>query len=130
MGVVAGTRMVNGVMVVDLRGRLTLGPEVELLREALLAAVDRGERRLLLNCAGLTYVDSAGVGELVSAYSAVVRRGGELKLLKPNGRLRDVLEITRLDTLIPVCVDEETAITTFSTASSLDLKQPPGVSSK
>lgn len=123
MGVVAGTRIVSGVMVVDLNGRLTLGPEVELLREALLAAVDRGERRLLLNCAGLTYVDSAGVGELVSAYSAVVRRGGELKLLKPNGRLRDVLEITRLDTLIPVCEDEDAAVTAFTTASSLDAKR-------
>lgn len=123
MGVVAGTRMVNGVMVVDLSGRLTLGPEVELLREALLAAVDRGERRLLLNCAGLTYVDSAGVGELVSAYSAVVRRGGELKLLKPNGRLRDVLEITRLDTLIPICEDEEAAVAAFTTASPVDAKR-------
>jgi len=123
MGVVAGTRLVNGVMVVDLAGRLTLGPEVEVLRSELLAAVDRGERRLLLNCHGLTYVDSAGVGELVSAYSAVVRRGGELKLLKPNGRLREVLQITRLDTLIPVCEDEETAVTAFTPASSLNAKR-------
>ena len=123
MGVVAGTRLVNGVSVVDLAGRLTLGPEVELLRAALLAAVDRGERRLLLNCGGLTYVDSAGVGELVSAYSAVVRRGGELKLLKPNGRLREVLQITRLDTLIPMCEDEETAVTTYTAASSIVAKR-------
>jgi anti-sigma B factor antagonist len=123
MGVVAGTRIVNGVLVVDLAGRLTLGPEVEILRAELLKAVDRGERRLLLNCDGLTYVDSAGVGELVSAYSAVVRRGGELKLLKPNGRLREVLQITRLDTLLPVCEDEETAVTAFTPASSLNAKR-------
>ena len=123
MGVVAGTRLVNGVTVVDLEGHLTLGPEVELLRAALLVAVDRGERRLLLNCGGLTYVDSAGVGELVSAYSAVVRRGGELKLLKPNGRLREVLQITRLDTLIPMCEDEETAVTTYTEASSVQAKR-------
>jgi anti-sigma B factor antagonist len=111
------------VLVVDLSGRLTLGPEVEVLRAELLGQVDRGERRLLLNCEGLTYIDSAGVGELVSAYSAVVRRGGELKLLKPGGRLREVLQITRLDTLIPVCEDEETAVTEFTTASSLDAKR-------
>lgn len=123
MSVVAGTRLVNGVTVVDLSGRLTLGPEVEVLRAALLAAVDRGERRLLVNCGGLTYIDSAGVGELVSAYSAVVRRGGELKLLNPSGRLREVLQITRLDTLIPTCDDEATAVTTFTTTSSLDAKR-------
>lgn len=123
MGVVAGTRLVSGVMVVELAGRLTLGPAVEVLRAALLAAVDRGERRLLLDCGGLTYADSAGVGELVSAYSAVVRRGGELKLLKPNGRLREVLQITRLDTLIPMCEDEETAVASFTTASSLSARK-------
>ena len=123
MGVLAGKRIVNGVLVMDLVGRLTLGPEVEILRSGLLAAVERGERRILLNCNGLTYVDSAGVGELVSAYSAVVRLGGELKLLKPTGRLREVLQITRLDTLIPVCEDEETAVKAFTPASTRNAKR-------
>ncbi len=123
MGVVADKRLVNGVLILDLEGRLTIGPEVEALRVTLLAEVARGERRLLLNCAALTYVDSAGVGELVSAYASIVRRGGELKLLQPGARLREVLQITRLDTLLPVCENEEAAVTSFTTDSSLKAKQ-------
>jgi anti-sigma B factor antagonist len=76
MGIAVNTRAVSGITIFDLSGRLVAGPEGDTLCEALRQSYELGNRLILLNCAGLTYVDSCGIGDLVAAYAAILRRGG------------------------------------------------------
>jgi anti-sigma B factor antagonist len=113
LSVHASVRQVDNVAIVDLSGRITLGDETDLVRDTVTREFERGHKNILLNLAEVTYCDSAGLGELVGCYSAVTRRGGSLKLLYVPKKIRDILEVTRLDGLFELCTDETTAVRSF-----------------
>src|SRR5438046_2784215 len=94
----ASTRQVDGITVVDLSGRITLGEGSVVLRDTVRDLLAKGEKRLLLNLGDVTYIDSSGIGELVSAFTTVRNQGGELKLLKLTKKGHDLLQITKLYT--------------------------------
>jgi anti-sigma B factor antagonist len=109
------------VSIIHLSGKLTLGEGTGTLRRAIRDLVNRGSRQILLNMAGVTYTDSAGIGELVVAQTTVTGTGGEMKLLNLAKRVRDVLAITRLCTAFEVFEDEGSAIGSFSSSTLTDL---------
>jgi anti-sigma B factor antagonist len=108
------TRQIDGVTILDLSGRITLGEGSVTLRDAVHDAVAKGEKKLLLNLGNVDYIDSSGLGELVSAYTSVKNSGGELKLLHLTKKVHDLLQITKLYTVFDVKDDEAAAITAFS----------------
>ena len=114
MNLKATTRQVDGVTIVDMSGRITLGEGSVILRDIIRELIGKGERRLLLNLGDVTYIDSSGIGELVSAYTAVRKEGGELKLLNLTKKVHDLLQITKLYTVFDVKDDEAAAIAAFS----------------
>jgi anti-sigma B factor antagonist len=101
------------VTVVELGGRITLGDGSALLRKTLRDLLDDNRTRILLNLADVDYIDSSGIGELVSGYTSVKNRGGELKLLHLTKRVHDLLQITRLFTVFEVHTDENEAVRSF-----------------
>jgi anti-sigma B factor antagonist len=107
------TRQVDGVTILDLSGRITLGEGSVTLREAVQDAIAKGEKKLLLNLGNIDYIDSSGLGELVSAYTSVKNSGGELKLLHLTKKVHDLLQITKLYTVFDVKDDEAAAIASF-----------------
>ena len=107
------TRQVKDVAVVDMSGRITLGEETKLLRDTVQQLLGEGQKKLLLNLGEVTFIDSGGIGELVSAFTSVRNRGGELKLLKLTRRVHDVLQITKLYTVFDINDDEAAAIGSF-----------------
>jgi len=109
----ASTRQVDGVTVVDLSGRITLGEGSVVLRDMVRDLIGKGERKILLNLGDVTYIDSSGIGELVSAFTTVRNQGGELKLLKLTKKVHDLLQITKLYTVFDVKDDEAAAIGSF-----------------
>jgi anti-sigma B factor antagonist len=102
-----------GVAVIDFSGRITLGEGSALLRTMIKEQTERGQKKILLNLADVDYIDSAGIGELVSGYTTVANAHGELKLLNLTKRVRDLLQITRLYTVFDVQDEEWTAIHSF-----------------
>lgn len=96
------TRQVDGIAVVDVSGRITLGEETKLLRETVQRLLGGGQKEILLNLPEVPFIDSAGIGELVSAFTSVRNRGGDLKLLKLTRRVHDVLQITKLYTVFDI----------------------------
>lgn len=110
------TRQVDGVTVLDLNGRITLGEGSVTLRDAVRDVLAKGSNRILLNLANVDYIDSSGIGELVSAYTTVKNSGGELKLLQLTKKVHDLLQITKLYTVFDVKDDEASAISSFTTA--------------
>jgi len=109
----ASTRQVDGVTVVDLSGRITLGEGSVVLRDTVRELIGKGDKKILLNLGDVTYIDSSGIGELVSAFTTVRNQGGELKLLKLTKKVHDLLQITKLYTVFDVKDDETTAIASF-----------------
>jgi anti-sigma B factor antagonist len=105
------------VLVLEARGRLTLGRETEALRLRLKALVDSGQRRIVLNLAGVDYIDSAGLGCLVAGAATVRRAGGELKLANLTQRVNGLMQITHLSTLFEVYDDLERAWLSFDSSS-------------
>jgi anti-sigma B factor antagonist len=108
------TRQVGDVTVVDVAGRITLGEGSSALREALRDLVNKGQKKILLNLGDVTYIDSSGIGELVSGFTTVTNSGGMLKLLNLNKRVKDLLQITKLYTVFDVHEDEAGAIRSFA----------------
>jgi len=102
-----------GVAVIDFSGRITLGEGSALLRETIRELVRGGKKKILINLADVDYIDSAGIGELVSGYTSVSNAGGELKLLNLTKRVHDLLQITKLFTVFDVQNEEWTAIHSF-----------------
>jgi anti-sigma B factor antagonist len=92
----ANNRQVDGITVVDMSGRITLGEGSVVLRDAIRDLISKGQKKILLNLGDVTYIDSSGIGELVSAFTAVRREGGELKLLNLTKKVHDLLQITKL----------------------------------
>ncbi|HXZ27824.1 MAG TPA: STAS domain-containing protein [Terriglobales bacterium] len=109
----ASTRQVNGVTVVDLSGRITLGEGSVILRDTVRDLVGKGNKKILLNLGDVTYIDSSGIGELVSAFTTVRNQGGELKLLNLTKKVHDLLQITKLYTVFDVKDDEAAAVASF-----------------
>ena len=109
----ASTRQVDGVTVVDLSGRITLGEGSVVLRDTVRDLIGKGDKRILLNLGDVTYIDSSGIGELVSAFTTVRNQGGELKLLRLTKKVHDLLQITKLYTVFDVRDDETQAIASF-----------------
>jgi len=110
----ATNRQVDGVSIVDMSGRITLGEGSVVLRDTIRDLIGKGEKKILLNLGDVTYIDSSGIGELVSAFTAVRREGGELKLLKLTKKVHDLLQITKLYTVFDIKDDEAAAIKAFT----------------
>ncbi len=108
------TRQVDGVTILDLSGRITLGEGSVQLRDAVRDLLSKGSKLILLNLADVNYIDSSGIGELVSAYTTVRNQGGELKLLNLTKKVHDLLQITKLYTVFDVKDDEASAIASFT----------------
>ena len=113
MSVKLTTRQVGDVTVVDAVGRITLGDGASTFRDTIRDLAAGGKKKLLLNLAEVSYIDSSGIGELVSAYTTVRNQGGELKLLKLTKKVHDLLQITKLYTVFDVKDDEATAVKSF-----------------
>jgi anti-sigma B factor antagonist len=109
----ATNRQVEGVTVVDMSGRITLGEGCVVLRDTIRDLIGKGQKKILLNLGDVTYIESSGIGELVSAFTAVRREGGELKLLNLTKKVHDLLQITKLYTVFDIKDDEATAIKAF-----------------
>ncbi|HKD82069.1 MAG TPA: STAS domain-containing protein [Candidatus Angelobacter sp.] len=109
----ASNRQVDGVTIVDMSGRITLGEGSVILRDTIRDLVGKGQKKILLNLGDVTYIDSSGIGELVSAFTAVRREGGELKLLNLTKKVHDLLQITKLYTVFDIKDDETAAIKSF-----------------
>ena len=118
MSMKASTRQVDGVTVVDLSGRITLGEGSVVLRDTVRELIGKGDKKILLNLGDVTYIDSSGIGELVSAFTTVRNQGGELKLLKLTKKVHDLLQITKLYTVFDVKDDEAVAIASFKKYAS------------
>jgi len=108
------TRQVGDVTVLDLAGRITLGEGSSTLRDALKELVAKGEKKILLNLGDVTYIDSSGIGELVSGFTTVTNQGGSLKLLGLNKRVKDLLQVTKLYTVFEAFEDEAEAVRSFA----------------
>ena len=108
------TREVSGVTIVDLSGKITLGEGGLTLRDEVRKLLAAGQKKIVLNLGEVNYIDSSGLGELVSAYTAAKNAGGELKLLNLTSKVRDLLVITKLVTVFDVKDDEAAAVAAFA----------------
>ena len=113
MSVKLNTRQVGDVTVVDVAGRITLGEGSSALRDSLRDMINKNQKKILLNLGEVNYIDSSGIGELVSGFTTVTNSGGQLKLLNLNKRVKDLLQITKLYTVFDVHEDEAGAIRSF-----------------
>ena len=113
MSVKLTTRQIGDVSVVDVAGRITLGEGSSALRDSLREMVNKGQKKILLNLGEVSYIDSSGIGELVSAFTTVTNGGGQLKLLNLTKRVKDLLQITKLYTVFDVHDSEVSAIRSF-----------------
>jgi anti-sigma B factor antagonist len=108
------TRQVGDVCVIDAVGRITLGEGSSLFRDTIRDLATKGDKKLLLNLGEVTYIDSSGIGEMVSGFTTVTNQGGQLKLVGLNKRVKDLLQITKLYTVFEAFEDEATAIRSFA----------------
>ena|SRR5436309_6877246 len=106
-------RQAGDVTILDLEGKITIGEGSVSLRSAIRRLIEEGKKKILLNLAGVGYVDSSGIGELVSSYTTINREGGQLKLLKLTQKIKDLLTITKLLTVFDVYDDEAEALNSF-----------------
>ena len=113
MSLKTGSRQVNGITIVDLNGRIVLGEATTALRELLQNLASQGQKQILLNLAEVSYIDSSGLGALVSGYTTLAGQQGNLKLLNLTKKVQDLLQITKLLTVFEVYNDEATAVQSF-----------------
>ncbi|MGE5244478.1 MAG: STAS domain-containing protein [Betaproteobacteria bacterium] len=112
-------RAVGDVMVLDLKGKVTLGEGDELLKDKVNSLVNQGQKKIVLNLAAVPYIDSAGLGEIVRTYTTVSRQGGSLKLLNLTKRITDLLSITKLLTVFETFDSESEAVRSFSASAKV-----------
>ena len=110
------SRQVDGVTIMDCSGRITLGEGSVTLRDTVRDLLAKGSKKILLNLGDVSYIDSSGIGELVSAFTTVRNQGGELKLLNLTKKVHDLLQITKLYTVFDVKDDEASAVASFARA--------------
>ncbi len=106
-------RASGDVMILDVKGKLTIGDGDELLKDKINSLIQQGRKKLILNLEGVPYVDSAGLGEIVRTYTTVSRQGGNLKLLNLTKRITDLLMITKLLTVFDTYDSEQEALNSF-----------------
>ena len=106
-------RRLEGVVTLDLTGRITIGDGTLILRKQIQTLLDQDERRILLNLAEVDYIDSSGLGEVVRSYTTVRNAGGDLKLLSLTRKVRDLMQITKLLTVLDVFDHESDALKSF-----------------
>src|SRR5712692_4476895 len=109
----ANIRQVGNVMIVDLSGRIALGDGSGTLRETVKDMLKEGQRNILLNLGEVSYIDSAGLGELVGAYATVTNQGGQIKLLNVQRKVDDLLQVTKLYTVFESFTSETAAVRSF-----------------
>jgi len=109
----ATSRTVDGVEVISLQGKITIGSGDSQLREVITDAINSGKSNILLDMSGVTTIDSSGIGELVGSYTTVTNRGGKLKLLHLPAKLNELLHVTQLITVFEVHESEQEAVKSF-----------------
>jgi anti-sigma B factor antagonist len=114
MSLTTSTREVGDVTVVDLQGRISLGEESAAFRELIANLLSNGHVKILLNLAGVEYIDSSGLGTLVSSLATVRRANGDMKLLNLTDKVDDLMEVTRLYTVFDIADDENAALNSFN----------------
>ena len=112
-------RAVGDVVVLDLKGKITLGEGDELLKDKVNSLVNQGHKKIVLNLAEVPYIDSAGLGEVVRTYTTVSRQGGTMKLLNLTKRITDLLSITKLLTVFETYYSEADAVRSFSSSANV-----------
>ena len=112
-------RSVGDVIVLDLKGKITLGEGDEMLKDKVNSLVNQGHKKIILNLADVPYIDSAGLGEIVRTYTTVSRQGGSLKLLNLTKRITDLLAITKLLTVFETFESESDAVKSFSASAKV-----------
>ncbi len=113
MALTIASREVDGVTVLDLSGRITLGEGSVQLRDAIRDLIGKGQKKILLNLGDVTYIDSSGLGEMVSAYTTARNQSASLKLLQLNKKVKDLLQLTKLYTVFDIYDDEASGIASF-----------------
>ena len=114
MSVKMTTRQVGDVTVIDAAGRITLGEGASSFRDTVRELSAKGDKKILLNLSDVSYIDSSGIGEMVSGFTTVTNHGGQLKLLGLSKRVKDLLQITKLYTVFEVFDDEAAAVRSFT----------------
>src|SRR5258706_1376107 len=109
-------RSAGDVIVLDLKGKMTLGEGDELLKDKMNSLMQQGRRKVVLNLEGVRYIDSAGLGDIVRTYTTISRQGGSMKLLNLTKRITDLLSITKLLTVFETYESEADAVRSFSSA--------------
>ena len=112
------TRQAGDVTIVDIRGRIVLGEASAALRNLVCDLISKGHKRILFNLGDVNYIDSSGLGHLVSAFTSVRKQGGELKLLNLTKKVQDVMQITKLYTVFDITDDEAAAVRSFAQSSA------------
>jgi anti-sigma B factor antagonist len=113
MSLVVKPRRLDDVVILDLSGRITMGEGTVILRDQIQKLLATGDRKFLLNLADVNYIDSSGLGELVTSFTTVRNQGAELKLLNLTRRVQDLLQITKLLTVFEVFNSEAEALKTL-----------------
>ncbi len=113
MAIQASTRLVEGVVIIDISGQLRLGEATGRLRDVVHQLVREGYRKILLNLGGVIHIDSSGIGELMMSYTTLRSQGGEVKLMNLNKNVRNLLQVTRLYTVFDVHEDQASALKAF-----------------
>ena len=106
-------RQAGDVTILDMEGKITIGEGSVSVRSAIRRLLEEGKKKILLNLGGVGYVDSSGIGELVSSYTTIGREGGQLKLLNLTQKIQDLLGITKLLTVFDTYDDEAAALNSF-----------------
>ncbi len=109
----ASLRQVGNISIIDLSGRITIGEGDVIMREKVSEVVDEGQKNIILNLNKVTYMDSAGIGELVACLKRVKEKGGMIKLLNASGKVHDLLQLTKLEDIFESYKDEKEAINSF-----------------
>ena len=118
MGMTTSTRQGDSVTIVDISGRIVLGEESATLRNLVCDLLSKGHEKILLNLGDVNYIDSSGLGHLVSAFSSARKQGGELKLLNLTNKVHDVMQITKLYTVFDIMDDEAVAVKSFAQSAA------------
>ena len=113
MALTIASREVDGVIILDLNGRITLGEGSVQLRDAIRGLISKGQKNILLNLADVNYIDSSGLGELVSAFTTAKNQQADVKLLNLTKKVHDLLQLTKLYTVFDIKDDEAGAIASF-----------------
>ena len=108
----------GNVTILDLSGKITLGENTGILREELRKLMQEGKKNIVFNMKDVSYVDSAGLGELVGAYTTATNQGGAVKLLHLQGKMKDLMQITKLHTIFPAYENEHEAVQSFTAAAT------------